>query len=562
MTGTVELAPDGQHLLIRFPYREDLVAAVKDLPGRRWDPKAKVWKVPAAHVEQVYTLLSRHLFEFASEIPSLLAGTLRAPTPPAAREPREVASRSGTASRQGALPLSSDPGDTTSNGAGADPQRAPALSVSELNHRIRDGLRELFPSAFWVCGEIVDFDKSAGRVHRFFQLVEKARGEVRPTAVVEVALFGSTAERLLPSLERHEPPLTLRDGIEIRALVKLDYYPGTGRLQVVVQDIDPTFTLGKLALSREQVLRELVQKGLHEQNRQLGFPLPALRIGVLTSPDADGWNDFLRHLEESHGGFDVTLYPVKVQGKELKPTLLAGLAWFAERAEDFDVLCIVRGGGSRTDLAWFDDRDVAFAVARHPLKIVVGIGHQRDQSVLDLIAHSAKTPTAVAELLVRGIESARADVQERGERLRAAVAARLAEADRALQQLGRGVRQAVEARLAGARAQLRHFGLGLVAAGRLRLQQEGSQLRRIGERVRTDAARRLERAAARLDQQATRHRLLDPRAVLARGFTFVRDEHGKVLPSSARLRPDQIVRVHFRDGHADSRITHVQQDTP
>ena len=101
-----------------------------------------------------------------------------------------------------------------------------------------------------------------------------------------------------------------------------------------------------------------------------------------------------------------------------------------------------------------------------------------------------------------------------------------------------------------------------IAAGRLRLQQEVSQLRRIGERVRTDAARRLERAAARLDQQATRHRLLDPRAVLARGFTFVRDEHGKVLPSSARLRPDQIVRVHFRDGHADSRITHVQQDTP
>ena len=102
----------------------------------------------------------------------------------------------------------------------------------------------------------------------------------------------------------------------------------------------------------------------------------------------------------------------------------------------------------------------------------------------------------------------------------------------------------------------------LTTSDRTMLQQEVSQLRRIGERVRTDAARRLERAAARLDQQATRHRLLDPRAVLARGFTFVRDEHGKVLPRSARLRPDQIVRVHFRDGHADSRITHVQQDTP
>ncbi|MFN7589702.1 MAG: exodeoxyribonuclease VII large subunit [Planctomycetota bacterium] len=562
MTGTVELAPDGQHLLIRFPYREDLVAAVKDLPGRRWDPKAKVWKVPATHVEQVYTLLSRHLFEFASEIPSLLAGTLRAPTPPVAREPRDGVSRSGVASRLGAPPLGSAAGDATASGDGNDPQRAPALSVSELNHRIRDGLRELFPGAFWVCGEIVDFDKSAGRTHRFFQLVEKARGEVRPVAVVEVALFGSTAERLLPALERHEPPLTLRDGIEIRALVKLDFYPGTGRLQVVVQDIDPTFTLGKLALSREQVLRELLQLGLHERNRQLGFPLPALRIGVLTSPDADGWNDFRRHLEESHGGFEVTLYPVKVQGVELKPTLLAGLAWFAARADAFDVLCIVRGGGSRTDLAWFDDRDVALAVARHPLKIVVGIGHQRDQSVLDLIAHSAKTPTAVAELLVRGIEAARADVHERSERLRTAVAARLADANQALLATGRGVQRAVDGRLADARAQLAQFAHGLVAAGRLRLQHEGARLRRIAERVRTDAAMRLERAAARLEQQATRHRLLDPRAVLARGFTLVRDEHGKVLPSSARLHPDQTVRVHFRDGEADARVTRIRQDTP
>ena len=90
----------------------------------------------------------------------------------------------------------------------------------------------------------------------------------------------------------------------------------------------------------------------------------------------------------------MTLFPVKVQGVELKPTLLTGLSWFAAREHEYDVLCIVRGGGSRSDLAWFDDRDVALAVARHPLKIVVGIGHQRDQSVLDAIAHSEKTPTA------------------------------------------------------------------------------------------------------------------------------------------------------------------------
>ena len=409
MTGTVELDPDGTSLLIRFPYREDLVAIVKELPGRRWDPKGKVWRVPAAQVERVFTILSRHLFEFAPEIPSLLAGTLG--TPSAATD-----AASPTRAQQARLPLPQPATDTDAT---------PALSISALNTRVRDGLRQSFPEAIWVVGEIVDFDKSAGREHRFFQLVEKSPRQPRAVAAVEVALFGRTAEWLLPRLAVGETPLTLRDGIEIRALVKVDLYPASGRFQVVIQDIDPSFTLGKLALTREQILRELLAAGLATRNRALPLPVPALRIGVLTSPESDGWNDFLRHLQEARLGFDVTLVPIKVQGAELKPSLLRGLAWFADRATDFDVLCIVRGGGSRTDLAWFDDIDIARAVAQHPLKVVVGIGHQRDQSVLDAIAHSEKTPTAVAELLVRGIEEARADTRERAARLLQATNRRL-----------------------------------------------------------------------------------------------------------------------------------------
>ncbi|MGB3968951.1 MAG: exodeoxyribonuclease VII large subunit, partial [Planctomycetota bacterium] len=407
MTGTVELAPDGTQLLIRFPFREDLVAIVKTLPGRRWDPKGKVWRVPAAHAEQVFTTFSRHLFDFAPEIPSLIAGTLQ---PVAVDDGAAAPGRGRTNGSPAAAPAATEPA---------------ALTISALNARVRDGLRQQFPEAFWVVGEIVDYDKAAGRQHLFFQLVEKARGEARPIAAVEVAMFASVAERLLPALAAHDPPLALRDGLEVRLLVRVDLWPASGRFQVVVQDIDPSFTLGKLALTKEQILRELAGLGLAARNRSLGFPVPALRIGVLTSPDADGWNDFLRHVEEARVGLDVALFPIKVQGRELKPTLLAGLRWFAERAEHFDVLCIVRGGGSRSDLAWFDDRDVALAVAKHPLKVVVGIGHQRDQSVLDAIAHSEKTPTAVADLLVRGVQDARDAVAGQAQRLHAAVTALL-----------------------------------------------------------------------------------------------------------------------------------------
>ncbi|MBL8728889.1 MAG: exodeoxyribonuclease VII large subunit [Planctomycetes bacterium] len=539
MSGTVELDPDGTSLLIRFPYREDLVALVKDLPGRRWDPKGKVWRVPAAQVERVYATLSRHLFEFAPEIPSLLAGTL---------------GTTATATKAQALRL--PPAD----GPGAEP--APALSISALNTRVRDSLRQAFPETIWVVGEIVDFDKSAGREHRFFQLAEKSPRQPRAIAAVEVALFGRTAERLLPRLAAGDHPLTLRDGIEIRALVRLDLWVGSGRFQVVIEDIDPTFTLGKLALTREQILGELRQQGLAERNRSLGFPIPALRIGVLTSPESDGWNDFLRHLQEARLGFDVTLVPIKVQGAELKSSLLRGLAWFADRAPDFDVLCIVRGGGSRTDLAWFDDLDVARAVAKHPLKIVVGIGHQRDQSVLDAIAHSEKTPTAVAGLLVRGIEAAREDTHERAERLQHAVHRRLQELQRDLQRHARGVQRAAEQRLRREHTLLARTGHELQVRTVFRLGAERADLRQAATRVDHAAGRQLDRRRTRLDSATTRLRLLDPVRVLGRGFTLVRARDGKVLPSATRITAGDDVVVQFRDGRAAVRVADVQPDSP
>ncbi|MFT4514073.1 MAG: exodeoxyribonuclease VII large subunit [Planctomycetota bacterium] len=554
MTGTVELDPDGTHLLIRFPYREDLVAMVKDLSGRRWDPKQKVWRVPAKNVEEVFDQCSRHLFEFGPEIASLLAGTLAIP---------EIKKATKAAPAQGklALPTIDALADQVPEAEGKT--SAPnALSISQLNTRVRDCLRDTFADAFWITGEIVDYDKSAGREHRFFQLAEKAPRAQRPKAIVEVALFGRTADALLPKLAQGEPPLTLRDGLEIRALVKVDFYPASGRFQVIVQDIDPSFTLGKLALTREQILRELVQMGLAEQNRMLGLPVPALRIGVLTSPDADGWNDFRRHLEESRCGFDITIFPIKVQGTDLKPTLLKGLKWFAEREDQFDVLCVMRGGGSRTDLAWFDDKDIAVAVAQHPLKLMVGIGHQRDQSVLDAIAHSEKTPTAVAEFLVRGIESAREDVQERGVRLADAVADLLADEKNRLRELTRSITRATTERVNAANRRLANAGRDLASQTTLRLSHERSGLRQTAMRLTHSSLRMCERKNTALQQCETRRRLLDPVRVLQRGFAIVRGDDGRIAPSVTRITQKQSLRVQFRDGHANVSVDAIEPNPP
>jgi exodeoxyribonuclease VII large subunit len=292
------------------------------------------------------------------------------------------------------------------------------------------------------------------------------------------------------------------------------------------------------------------------------LPVPALRIGVLTSPDADGWNDFRRHLEESRCGFDITIFPIKVQGTDLKPTLLKGLKWFAEREDQFDVLCVMRGGGSRTDLAWFDDKDIAVAVAQHPLKLMVGIGHQRDQSVLDAIAHSEKTPTAVAEFLVRGIESAREDVQERGVRLADAVADLLADEKNRLRELTRSITRATTERVNAANRRLANAGRDLASQTTLRLSHERSGLRQTAMRLTHSSLRMCERKNTALQQCETRRRLLDPVRVLQRGFAIVRGDDGRIAPSVTRITQKQSLRVQFRDGHANVSVDAIEPNPP
>ena len=574
MTGSVELDADGANLVIRFKYRPDLVEEVKALPERRFDGANKVWRVPTRHVEEVYKRFSRLMFDFAPEVMSAMAGTLG------------NAPKSDTKSTPAARPTASKPAQKRLSLGKDDPAAAEAatdaITISTLNLQVQATLKDRFPQTFWVTGEIVDFDKQGSRQHRFFALIEKAEGESRPRARANAVLFERTLAALQARFARTQADFALRDGLEVRVLVKVDFYPASGQFQLIVEDVDPSFTLGKLALTREQILRELREAGLAERNRQLGFPVPMLRIGVLSSPDSDGWNDFLRHLQESGAGFDVTLIPVFVQGEQLRASVLGGLRWFAEHKDEFDAVCILRGGGSRTDLAGFDDREVAFAVAKHPLKILIGIGHERDQSVLDLIAHSAKTPTAVADFLIDCLQSVRQSVQDRGALLADLVRAHLLSARRELDHAGHRLHRSVDASLQQARGGLQTLARDLAreslrllttahgdlaraaqdisSTAQVRCARERSNLDHTVARLTTASARRLEQAAARIDNQASKQRLLDPRRVLGRGFALVRSHEGRVLPEAARVQAGQNLVIQLRDGtvHTIAAQVHVE----
>lgn len=561
MTLRIDLDERGRDLLIRFDYDKRLVEAVRQLPGRRFDPRARLWAVPAKHVDAVVGALLPHGFTLAPEVSGLAK--------PAER----------------ALPFATPTTMPTTMPAPPRPARetgaaATALTVSGLNHRVRDALRGAFPERLWVVGEVLDFDKSAGRRHRFFTLIDKAPGETRPLAQVEVALFETKIQELTDKLAAAEPPLALRDGLEIRVLGRVDLFPQSGHFQLVIEDIDPAHTLGKLLLTREQLLRELASKGLDGKNLALPLPRPALRVAVLASPTSDGWHDFVRQLQGTGLAFAVTVYPVRVQGAALRATMLAGLRHFAAHAAEYDVLCILRGGGSRTDLAGFDDRELAYAVARHPLKVLVGIGHERDRSVLDHIAQSCKTPTALAAVLGEHAGAEVARLVHCAERLVRAAASCLADQNADLQQRAGALRTTLATHLTAQRhhltsssQRLQHLAVACVltqnhrldlARARLRhasgavLQRAAAARARARTRLAALAERSVERARGRLAAHDMRCRLLDPRAVLQRGYALVRRVNdGAIVTDAAVVQAAAAVAIEFRDGMVRADVTAV-----
>ncbi|HLM18170.1 MAG TPA: exodeoxyribonuclease VII large subunit, partial [Acidimicrobiia bacterium] len=263
----------------------------------------------------------------------------------------------------------------------------PTYTVGELADAVNGALRRQFGDGLWVRGEIQGYGERNG--HAYFRLVES--GDERK-AVLDVSFFANVRMRLRPLLQKHR--LRLVDGMKVRVFGVLDFYAGNGRLSLKMAGIDPRYTLGEMALERDDVIRRLVAGGLYDANRGLTVnPMP-MRIGLVTSVDSAAWHDFMHQLMQSGHGFGVRVVDVRVQGELAAEMVTAAINTLATRG-DVDVIVVIRGGGSRTEMAIFDHESIATAIASAPVPVFTGLGHEIDRSVADEVAHTAfKTPTA------------------------------------------------------------------------------------------------------------------------------------------------------------------------
>ncbi|TFG42591.1 MAG: exodeoxyribonuclease VII large subunit, partial [Bacteroidia bacterium] len=259
------------------------------------------------------------------------------------------------------------------------------LSLTELQLIIKDSIYLAMPDMYWVIAEISEIKENYNG-HCYLDLVEKHPDEVSIRSRVKAVIW-SSRYRFIKSFFESSAGESLREGLKVLIRVKIEYHEIYG-LSLVINDIDPAFTIGDMALRRQQILKRLEEEGVITMNKDLDFPVVPQRIAVISSSGAAGYVDFIKHLKwNSYGyAFYTVRFEAPMQGKETEAGLIKALDKIASHLDKFDLAVIIRGGGSQADLSWFDNYNIAFYITQFPLPVITGIGHEKDLSVTDIVA--------------------------------------------------------------------------------------------------------------------------------------------------------------------------------
>jgi len=281
-----------------------------------------------------------------------------------------------------------------------------SITLSELTNQIQQTIRLTFDTPVWIRAEISELRENPGG-HCYLELIEKDGDSDALLAKTKATIWASTFRMLKPYFESSTGQ-TLQAGLNVLVAVTVEFH-GVYGFSLNIRDIDPTFTIGEMAARRLQIIRQLEADGIVDMNKQLPFPELSQRLAIISSPTAAGYGDFCDQLnnDPSHFTFYTKLFPAIMQGEQAEASIISALEKIYDNVDLFDVVVIIRGGGATTDLACFDSYELALNCAQFPLPIIAGIGHQRDISILDMVAHtSVKTPTAAAEFLVSRLQDA------------------------------------------------------------------------------------------------------------------------------------------------------------
>ena len=404
-----------------------------------------------------------------------------------------------------------------------------SYSLLELNQCIKQRLKDAMPEFYWVVAEINELHvNSAG--HCFMELVEKGAQSGQITAKARANIWAYHFRMLSPYFETMTGQ-RLAAGLKVMLQASVEFHELYG-ISLQITDINPAFTVGDLAMQRQAVIQQLVDDGVFDMNRELELPELPQRIAVISSETAAGYGDFVDQLHHNaHGyAFHHTLFRAVVQGNEAEASIIRALEQVFEREDEFDVVVLIRGGGSQSDLNCFNSYQLAACIAQFPLPVMTGIGHDRDETVADLVACVAlKTPTAVAEFLINKAISL----------------------DRLLQELAQQLADAAEYAIRKPADRLQHLSQRLLNIIHSYARVQDRKIHVLQVRLANVASAALSRHQNKIDRLESKLQLLDPVNLLRRGYSITL-ANGKVVRSAQMAKKGQQIETILYDGKLES----------
>ena len=434
------------------------------------------------------------------------------------------------------------------------------LSLLELNQLLAEVIEVGMPREYWVEAEISELREVRG--HCYIDLIEKAEGTNTPVARASAKCWASTWSTVGPLFEKVTGQ-RLHTGMKVLMLVGANFHPAYG-FSWIISDIDPTYTLGDMARKRQAIIDQLKREGVFDMQKELEMPLFCQHIAVISSANAAGYGDFVNQLESNAYGFKFVtqLFPATMQGEGVEQSIIDALnkiyasmsSTFNPPPSTFDCVVIIRGGGATSDLSGFDTLALAENVAQFPLPVITGIGHERDESVLDMISHTrVKTPTAAAAFLIENLKRVWDYLQDAQTMLAANAKQRmeteqmrLMRASEKIPSLFSLVREKEEHRLDRVLQKILNAAQQGVSNNSHKIDiMEGNML--------PLASRLLMEQKHRLQMLEQRALALDPVLLLKRGYSIT-THNGIVVRDASQLKPGDVLETRVEKGIVQSEV--------
>lgn len=428
------------------------------------------------------------------------------------------------------------------------------VTLLELTSLVGKTIESELSGYWWVQAEISSISGGGPGAHCYMELVQKDQSGRTFLAKIKANIWASVFARIRARFESATGQ-RLQVGMKVLLQVEVRYHEVYG-LSLVVNDIDPTFTMGDMARRRREILAQLEADGVIGLNRELPMPPLPQRIAIVSSATAAGYGDFCNQLASNPYGFSFTtqLFPALMQGDGAESSVVQALNAIVRQRDSWDVVVIIRGGGSVSELSCFDSYLMAMNIANFPLPVITGIGHERDDTVVDVVAHTkVKTPTAAAELLLAMVLDTAQNLESMARRLAKAVDGRMNMEKMRLQTLSQTIPSLFMLLKEKQEKRIDTMWNSMIAGVRNMSQQQNFRLQRLESRLSQSAERLVTGQRHRLDLFAEKLEAYNPERILARGYSVTLKD-GRAVRNASDLKKGDIIETRLAGGSVESEI--------